>query len=623
MCPSTTETDDSILVVRFEYNGELIAELSIAQYRGPKCRECIRDLPFIDMAASRCVDYISEDNEIDPQIPIQVYCGNNEALSRILLLEETEYDLKLEIKDKGVTDEMKYLSGCKDSMFLRPNRFENGNTLKLYTLYSKSYVGKGYFDLKYKGALVQIPFEVRSKKIEYLNDYPQMLADIAEYSATFLLNYNSPLYRNYSGMYKDRKTLYEDFLVLDYVFSKCDFVAHYEFVNNNRYCELLSRTVDNVEGSTPSVDISRLMSSLTADNLIREHNGVICGKYNPIIIPGVNYTDTFDVPENRLVKDLLLTLQSMIYSLKESSINKKSVYIQDRLSYMKDFVDTFLSDQWMNDIGNLTYIPYESTVLQCRQGYSNLFFIYQMLNVGIAFNQKDIPSLFEGHNKKVYEVYEYWCFLRLHKCLYELSSNKPELSSIISESKSGFSLKYGKPIMYRICIDEIAFIVKLYYNKPFSQNEEEFRSYSIKLRPDYTLLVTDSNCTSVINFDAKYKLKIKEADNTEVDDSKIDSGCWEYDIYKMHTYRDALIQSLGSYVLYPGKMDESVKWTNYIKPIRPAEWGVHGSNVIPSVGAISLTPGYEKMTQLKTALVAILMRIPSVAEEVLIDNIDK
>ena len=126
----------------------------------------------------------------------------------------------------------------------------------------------------------------------------------------------------------------------------------------------------------------------------------------------------------------------------------------------------------------------------------------------------------------------------------------------------------------------------------------------------------------MINFDAKYKVSIKNPDDAEIDDSKIDTGCWEYDIYKMHTYRDALIKSLGSFVLYPGNKDDDLDWEKYTKPLKPNEWPTRNENVLPSVGAISLTPGNNCNAQLKNAMMLILSRIPIItSNEYYIDNL--
>ena len=612
MYHSIIDENNSYLVVNFTVKDEVVAVLKIAQTRGTNCRSCSHYPSYIDAKSSVNVDFITDKNEIDQLSPIQVYCGNDPALPSILLLEETEYDLELEKKSNRVVEELKYLFDNDQSLIIKPNRFGNSDEHKIYTFYSKSYVGKGFFDINIDDTVVKIPFEVRSKKIEYLNDYPQMLEDIAEFSSSMLLDPGSPLFRNYTAVSKTKETFYEDFLILDYIFGKCELEAIYEYVRNNRYSELRTDIREIVDGTVSSMDVSSVMDLLSSDNLIPDSTGVIAGQYNPIMIKGTYFTDTCDIPENRVVKDTLLTIQSMVYAVENSGIGLKSAYISDRLSYMKSVIDNFVADQWLSDIGGLTYIPYESTILHRRHGYSELFSIYQMLSVSVAFSQNDVSDLFEGHNKKVHYVYEYWCYVKLYNCLYKMSTNKPPIELTTVNKRKVISIRGGKFVSFSIDRKGQPLKVNLYYNKTFDQNDREFRSYSLKLRPDYTLVVNDGRMKYIINFDAKYKAVIKKPNDVEIDDSKINTGCWEYDIYKMHTYRDALIKSLGSYVLYPGNKDQNNLWERYIKPIDQEEWDNREGNVLPSVGAISLTPGSKKDNQLNNAIAMILDRIVAI-----------
>ena len=48
------------------------------------------------------------------------------------------------------------------------------------------------------------------------------------------------------------------------------------------------------------------------------------------------------------------------------------------------------------------------------------------------------------------------------------------------------------------------------------------------------------------------------------------------DVYKMHSYKDAILRSVGAYILYPG--DEDVLFSE-------------GGGEVPSVGAFPLRPG--------------------------------
>jgi len=604
-----TDAESSILTIKFTNNGDELAVLRIAQSSGVRCRTCNHVPPYVDLESSINIDYITDKKQIDQLTPIQVYCGHETTIPRILLLEETEYDIELEIKNDNVSDELMYLFKNDQMLIVKVNRFENNNKHKLLTLYSKSYVGKGFFDIEIGNETLEIPFEMRSKKIDYLQDYPQMLEDIAGFSTALLLDPSSPLYRNYNYTFKTKKTLYEDFLILEYVFGKCNFEKMYEHVRNDLHRELLSDVEEIVNGSVSSIDNSSIIKMLSSDNLAYRHNGLIKGQYDPMIIHGTVYRETYDMPENRVIKDLLLTIQSMVYAIDNSTIKKKSAYIAEKLDYMKSTIDDYVCDQWLSDINLITYIPFESTILRGKYGYAELFSIYQILNMGVAISQKDASDLLDGHNKKVYLVYEYWCYFKLYECLYQLSSNKPQIQPVFDAEKKYVSIHTGKPIVFSIQTNDTAFNVQLYYNSSFNQKSVLFRSYSLKLRPDFTLLIDDGKTNYVINFDSKYKVSIKDPDDTQTEDAYIETGCWEYDVYKMHTYRDAIVKSLGSYILYPGKKDDEEDWEKYIKPLEPKDWPVHNNGILPSVGAISLTPGLNNNNQLNNAIRLILDNI--------------
>ena len=129
-------------------------------------------------------------------------------------------------------------------------------------------------------------------------------------------------------------------------------------------------------------------------------------------------------------------------------------------------------------------------------------------------------------------------------------------------------------------------------------NNSEYRSYSLAFRPDYTLLVTIGGETHYIHFDAKYRSELEISDfyskidkNSEELDEEIDKRdsleekdyiFKDGDIYKMHTYKDSILKTEGSYVLYPGSITQRVN---------------ESDRVIPSVGAFSLTPGNDDIEE--------------------------
>ena len=72
--------------------------------------------------------------------------------------------------------------------------------------------------------------------------------------------------------------------------------------------------------------------------------------------------------------------------------------------------------------------------------------------------------------------------------------------------------------------------------------------------------------------------EIDERDSLEEKDRNFKDG----DIYKMHTYKDSILKTEGSYVLYPGNQTKRFYESKFI---------------IPSVGAFSLTPGNDDVEE--------------------------
>ncbi len=596
MCPSTEERQ--VLSVDFIDGCESVATLIITCLGSvPKTSNTRPIVPqYVNLEHSVNIETVEDKDDIDPLIGIQVYCGEDPYLSPILLSEETEYEIEIDLRSDLLGDPLRSLMDSNDTLTLKSSYFNSDNRRRTYRLYSKSYVGKGLFDIRHDGKLLTIPFEMRSKKIEYLRHYPQMLADIAEISVPMILDQKSPLYRNYDIAYTDSQTQYESFLVLEYIFEKLDFESSYEYVRKNLQMELVKDKELVPGGCAYAVDPSDVVSFIFGSDLLPSNLPTV--GYVPAFIPNTIYRESVDTTENRLVKELVLTVQHILDALSRGFLKENSDYIRNHLEQMTKVTDRMASDRWMEDVGRLQHEPSESTVLTRKRGYRDLFKAYTMLGMGVAFKLDGGPELIKGHEKRVYETYEYWCYLKLYQCLREMSSNKPTLS------KEASSITRRKPVHFTIIRGSGTFEIDYYYNRNFDQGNKDFRSYSIRLRPDFTLVIVKDGLKSIINFDSKYKAKIKNPYETTLEDSEIDIDCWEYDIYKMHTYRDALLRSLGSYVLYPG----SGGWKNYVKPSNEDFWDDRDNKVLPSVGAIPLIPGKDDDT-LEYALGIILDRI--------------
>ncbi len=249
----------------------------------------------------------------------------------------------------------------------------------------------------------------------------------------------------------------------------------------------------------------------------------------------------------------------------------------------------------------MDYVPYNSQVLQKKEGYREIFQFFLMLEFSFRLSWNDINNQFKGFEKKLSELYEYWCYFKLLKVLNDLSVKKVSFEDVFEINKDNWSIRIKKGIksrkMFKFILHGHEINVGLFYNLRFSEGSQ-YRSYSLAFKPDYTLLVKIGEQVNYIHFDAKYRSELEIANfynvvgksDKELDDEINERDALEEkdyifkdgDIYKMHTYKDSILKTEGSYVLYPGNKTKKF---------------FESDEVIPSVGAFSLTPGNDDVDE--------------------------
>ena len=602
----------SALVLNFlDPTGKSIAELTIAsEYSGVEGEvKTVSNISYIDEKQSSNIDWIPDITEINGHMPIQVLCNNTDDIPPILLLEETSYQIRIKRHSLNldVNRELKYLINHGDSLKCSKSLFDDdGQNICYYSFYSKGYVGKCFFNIFDDGIEYRIPFEIRSKKLSYLTDYPTMLEEIADFYTSVLLQSDSPVYSQYSLSDNKSVSLYEDYVILEHIFSKMDLVGIMGLLNNERKTEMITSYNEVPIGLANYVD-PRAFEKSVINGLYSQD----CQSINQFIIE-TTYCDNEDIPENQLVKDLLERIMEELLNLGkiiDEDHSMKDTYIEKRIREMTDDTQELLSAPWLKNIRKLTAIPYNSSILQKKHGYKELFLMYQMLGLGTSIPNDSFNELLEGHNKKVYQIYEYWCYIILYKCLNKMSTNHVSYPLSLSNNNWEVNPKKQDNLIFTIPQKGYDVSVKLLYNKEFRRGNVRYSSYSLPLRPDYTLVITLpeslGNTTHIINFDAKYK--VNNIIDQVREDEVITSDCWAYDIYKMHTYRDALLKSHGSYIFYPGR-----KQHHYEKDGQ--------DTVIPSVGAIPLNPGKSEYPELEQLILSVIDKLVTDAEMITSDS---
>lgn len=530
--------------------------------------------------------------EYDNRTPIQFH-KNSENNVNIMLLEEHKYNLSFKPNYKLDKEHLNHLD-----IFHSLLKFTD-EVLEIFPgsyngfLSFGSYVGKSYFDIYMnKKPIFKIPFEVRSRKIDYATEYAAMIGDLSKHAQGLLYESKSPLFQSFELENLQNKSSYEDFMLLEYLFKDENLPSTIEYLSRNLYSALTSTFEEVPTSFASNINPNDLIDVFSnSDNLTKTDDELWQNRtkgHIPLKINETKYIDDIDVPENRFYKNFLESIENLINELLKKSYQG---YIHDQLLIYRETMSAYLSQRYFKDISMMDYVPLNSQLLQKKEGYRDILQYYLMFELGFKLNWSEVTNEFRGNEKKLFELYEYWCYFELIDVLNQVSINTIDFSDIFDKVKDekedafSISLKHNLINSFYIDIEDKAIQVDLTYNRSFYRTSNEFKSYSVTLRPDYSLIIHIDGEEHIIHFDAKYKLYI-DSDSFKNED-----------IVKMHAYKDAILGTVGAYVLYPGEKKRLYYEKNDIK--------------LESVGAFPLNPGENKHNKeaLKEFIIKMINRL--------------
>lgn len=244
--------------------------------------------------------------------------------------------------------------------------------------------------------------------------------------------------------------------------------------------------------------------------------------------------ETLDTPENRFVKAFLRDLLFAAESLPRQSWWRQVSSERQRVIHETEaHLRQTLVQPMFDEVGELRRSPSSSRVLLRREGYRELLDAWRLFNLARrpffgslqrAIDLRDIATL-----------YEVWCFFALVEEIAAALDIAPSLTlHVTDEHGLGWrsEARFGST-------------GTLVYNR-------SIRGYSVGLRPDYLWY---HNGMPEVALDAKFRLDRPDWDS--LSDGTPQATVKMDDLYKMHTYRDAL-GLRAAVVVYPG--DVSVFW---------------------------------------------------------------
>ncbi len=445
--------------------------------------------------------------------------------------------------------------------------------------------GEHYNRRKFPGQLFEIGFRnavgrtrigpvcvsVESRKISE-TIYEAMLDYIAEKYANLVFSFST-----HWGQHYRKEKAGQDIAYVEYLFLKkylldsspnLDGIAALILANPHHklYREFRRNTIDAIAGVPPAMLVSMFSAPDRFAALKPGHPllSTACGRAifartGKRLYPSEAIEErkhhTVDTNENRFVKHFLQSVQRRLRGMAKSLRGAGGGYlnpdIEIHLFEIERKIGLFLSDPLWNDVGIMHFIPASSQVLQRREGYRQLFRLYSLLQLATHcyFDENDFKNLLE--TKDTPTLFEYWSFFvikdilgRMRKVLsYRTIVPDAPLEQRVTE---GISIQYegGVSLWFnRTCVGSSGFLP----SKVPNENATIRESYSHNLRPDIVVSKGDD----ILIFDAKFKGK-GGGFYGESEDGTITS--WkDEDIDKMHTYREAIRNVTGAYILYPGE----------------------------------------------------------------------
>jgi len=518
----------------------------------------------------------------------------NPALAPIQLLEEGEYrytfvpepqfdrPIVLEPKEVFSPDSSDWRTGR-----LRPKLYTG--TLPVVVLSGNQELGRAFF-------------EVRSRKLDYLNQYQWMLEEIADSMAELVMERFAPTEQQFRiDESADAATLYARFAMLKWLFSGEAFEA--------AVLQILAHPhrawVEELEYRRPGQAIP--LSARVAQRLCRPGPQVTCESGLPlpalpqsIAVPRTE--ETLDTPENRFIKFVLLRWQSFTEEV-EQALRREPVTapVQRGLrevQAVQERLHTILAAGLFREVGDLTFIPAGSQVLQKRAGYRDLYRAFLQFESAALLTWDGGEDVYGAGKRDVATLYEYWVFLQLVKVMERLCGRQFGLSQLIEVRPDGMgvALRRGRSRQLKGQVNRLGrtLQVELWFNRTFGHRAGDRGSWSRPMRPDYSIRIvpdiTYGEPDEVwIHFDAKYRVEsitglFGEDPTTEEGEARLleeeqsaegRQASKRADLLKMHAYRDAIRRSAGAYVIYPGTEREELRRFH---------------ELLPGLGAFALRP---------------------------------
>jgi predicted component of viral defense system (DUF524 family) len=432
-----------------------------------------------------------------------------------------------------------------------------------YSFTFRNYLGKSYIRVKFKNGeeIITDPIEVisskttlveneQNRKLPYCQFLRALIDDLINYLATCPFEIGSP-----TEFYTEEYTYPPSpvFILHILAHNAEAIIQALQTIWHNPYRKLATEERWVYLNEAKHVDEDTIIMMLKHPEYLHEYKGGELGhiaeffknkasdrKYLPLKVYQRQFIESLDNPENRFIKKFMDIILYWCDELERLNILKEDSSHKKQIERLRNYVRYLRADPLFADVGEMTIFPASSQVLLKRDGYRECLNIYRLLHLARIPIFNNIQEAID--NRRIDQLYEFWCFFKLSEMLAKVINEE--------EAKPKFRIKEGpQGGLEGETEADLGKGYKLVYNKTRE-------GYTFNFRPDFSLIKDEKNLEVV--FDAKFRFDLMELDkdlkNLEAEairEGNLEKVVKIEDVYKMHTYRDAL-QCRASIVVYPG-----------------------------------------------------------------------
>jgi len=578
-----------------------------------------------------------------PELQITPYSSS--FLSRLRLLENTRYSWALlrgtagqPISEAKPHDKLSNLTWGSSN-----NKISHeGNSLGTFNF--KNFLGSAVIKLDGE-TFVQV--ESTSLKIGYEDEYLRMLKDLTEEVLDQIIDNSSiTSARLKAGSSANKENVFGKYILLKAALPLNRLKSSCAIIMSKPHTSLAS----SLKWLPASAASGRYAMQNPISRIRWANTGTsyqVNRRLKPAEVLEDKRLESVDTPPNQFTKFALRKFKEVCESIHENASRYGEKHASDAKAYA-EVCGRLLRLPPFRDCTDIRTIPFDNQVLQKRLGYREIFRAWITSNLGLSIKELSSQGLLspEAENRDAPKLYELWLISHLKKALKGLSIDNKFIHEELPYEDEG-QIKIFKSTSNPLCIVRSGkkLLIALYYNRSFKAKGKPGAhnpSYSVELKPDYTIeilqperpgetAVTDLDAyiklrdvsppsrrpeaagdTSYIHFDAKFRIN-NVRDLSEDDPTKAKPA----DIYKMHTYNEAIYGTVTSIILYPGKApnekkgEEDAQYTKF-------------TDLVPGVSALAVRPDKDAtgnacseraIDTLKERLIKIIDLIDSGGEE--------